>query len=184
MSDCTPVGPELPVARWVDTRDTLQLMTQVVGKVRLANTPLSNHWWNVVLYASACGLTTGLIPPATKSFHERCVPAGPAGCGDRGLLGRGLRRRHADARNQRRPRLARAGDTIGAVYVSQGFRWHIAAVNPAAIALLIELVFVLGTAGDHVPLELLLALLLFPLLRRLENPEAKPGEDAQDNQND
>ena len=70
MSDCTPVGPELPVARWVDTRDTLQLMTQVVGKVRLANTPLSNHWWNVVLYASACGLTTGLIPHGDKEFSR------------------------------------------------------------------------------------------------------------------
>jgi Family of unknown function (DUF5996) len=43
MSDRTSAWPELPVAQWVDTRDTLQLMTQVVGKVRLANTPLMNH---------------------------------------------------------------------------------------------------------------------------------------------
>jgi len=68
MSDSTPVWPELPVAQWVDTRDTLQLMTQVVGKVRLANTPLINHWWNVVLYVSARGLTTGLIPHGDKGF--------------------------------------------------------------------------------------------------------------------
>ncbi len=47
MSESTSAWPELPVAQWVDTRDTLQLMTQVVGKVRLANTPLMNHWWNV-----------------------------------------------------------------------------------------------------------------------------------------
>jgi hypothetical protein len=40
MSGSALVWPELPVAQWVDTRDTLQLMTQVLGKVRLANTPL------------------------------------------------------------------------------------------------------------------------------------------------
>ncbi len=60
--------PKLPVAEWIDTRDTLQLMTQVVGKVRMANTPLMNHWWNVVLYVSARGLTTGLIPHGDKAF--------------------------------------------------------------------------------------------------------------------
>ncbi len=39
--------PSIPVAEWLATRDTLQLYTQVVGKVRLANEPLINHWWNV-----------------------------------------------------------------------------------------------------------------------------------------
>ena len=68
MSESSSAWPELPVAQWVDTRDALQLMTQVVGKVRLANTPLMNHWWNVVLYVSARGLTTGLIPYADKGF--------------------------------------------------------------------------------------------------------------------
>ena len=43
MSESASAWPELPVAQWVDTRDTLQLMTQVVGKVRLANTPLMNQ---------------------------------------------------------------------------------------------------------------------------------------------
>ena len=57
-------------------------------------------------------------------------------------------------------------------------------MDSAGIALLIELVFVLGAAGDHVPLELLLALLLFAFLRRLGSPNAEPGEDAQNNQND
>src|SRR5688500_10110289 len=42
--------PSIPVVGWQDTRDTLQLYTQVVGKVRLANEPPSNHWWNVPLY--------------------------------------------------------------------------------------------------------------------------------------
>ena len=68
MSESASPWPELPVAQWVDTRDTLQLMTQVAGKVRMANTPLMNHWWNVVLYVSAHGLTTGLIPYGDKGF--------------------------------------------------------------------------------------------------------------------
>jgi Family of unknown function (DUF5996) len=45
--------PSLPVAQWRPTRDTLHLWTQVVGKIRLANTPLINHWWNVPLYQAA-----------------------------------------------------------------------------------------------------------------------------------
>ncbi len=56
--------PQLPVAEWAATRDTLQLWTQMVGKVRMANTPVVNHWWNVPLYVTARGLTTSLIPHA------------------------------------------------------------------------------------------------------------------------
>jgi hypothetical protein len=62
------VWPRLPVAEWIGTRDTLQLMTQVVGKVRMVNTPLVSHWWNVVLYVSARGLITGLIPHGGRAF--------------------------------------------------------------------------------------------------------------------
>ncbi|MGA2530179.1 MAG: DUF5996 family protein [Acidimicrobiales bacterium] len=54
--------PSLPVEEWAPTRDTLQLWTQIVGKVRMANTPIVNHWWNVPLYVTARGLTTSLIP--------------------------------------------------------------------------------------------------------------------------
>ena len=54
--------PSIPVAPWVDTRDTLHLLTQIVGKVRLANEPRINHWWNSTLYVSARGLTTSLMP--------------------------------------------------------------------------------------------------------------------------
>jgi hypothetical protein len=57
--------PAIPVADWQDTRDTLQLYTQVVGKVRLANEPTLNHWWNVPLYVTARGLTTSLMPHPT-----------------------------------------------------------------------------------------------------------------------
>jgi Family of unknown function (DUF5996) len=69
VSDRIGVWPELPVSQWADTRDTLQLMTQVVGKVRMVNTPLMSHWWNVVLYVSARGLTTGLIPHGDRGFQ-------------------------------------------------------------------------------------------------------------------
>jgi Family of unknown function (DUF5996) len=54
--------PELPYAAWKDTRDTLHLWTQVVGKVRLALTPWLNHSWHVALYVTARGLTTSPIP--------------------------------------------------------------------------------------------------------------------------
>jgi hypothetical protein len=53
--------PELALDGWQDTRDTLQLWTQVVGKVRLALEPMVNHWWQVPLYVSARGLTTSLM---------------------------------------------------------------------------------------------------------------------------
>lgn len=62
--------PALPVADWEDTRDTLQLYTQVVGKVRMANEPFANHWWNVPLYVTATGLTTSLMPHPTGPEFE------------------------------------------------------------------------------------------------------------------
>jgi hypothetical protein len=54
--------PELSYAAWKDTRDTLHLWTQVVGKVRLALTPWLNHSWHVALYVTARGLTTSPMP--------------------------------------------------------------------------------------------------------------------------
>ena len=56
-----PRWPALLLAHWEDTRDTLQLWTQVVGKVRLALEPMINHWWQVPLYVSVRGLTTSLM---------------------------------------------------------------------------------------------------------------------------
>ena len=50
--------PALPLDEWRETRDTLHRWTQIVGKIRLALTPLVNHWWNVTLYVTARGLTT------------------------------------------------------------------------------------------------------------------------------
>jgi hypothetical protein len=54
--------PALPLADWQDTRDTVHLWTQIVGKTRLALTPRVNHWWNVPLYVNSVGLTTSLMP--------------------------------------------------------------------------------------------------------------------------
>ena len=54
--------PALPLEAWQDTKDTLHMWTQVVGKVRLALSPLVNHWWEVPLYVSARGLTTSPVP--------------------------------------------------------------------------------------------------------------------------
>ncbi|WP_254791094.1 DUF5996 family protein [Blastococcus tunisiensis] len=62
--------PAIPVAGWLETRDTLQLYTQVIGKVRMANAGLSNHWWNVPLYPTARGLTTSLMPHPTGPFFQ------------------------------------------------------------------------------------------------------------------
>jgi uncharacterized protein DUF5996 len=53
--------PELPLAEWKDTYDTLHRWTQIVGKIRLALTPLENHWWNTTLYVTPRGLTTSAM---------------------------------------------------------------------------------------------------------------------------
>jgi hypothetical protein len=54
--------PALAYADWQDTCSTLHLWTQVIGKVKLALAPLSNHWWGVTLFVTARGLTTGAMP--------------------------------------------------------------------------------------------------------------------------
>src|ERR1700733_6175475 len=63
------VWPELPYPILQPTLETLQLWTQVVGKVRLAKTPWVNHSWHVTLYVSARGLTTSLIPYGALGFE-------------------------------------------------------------------------------------------------------------------
>ena len=61
--------PELPYAAWRDSCETLHLMTQIVGKIRLARTPWLNHSWHVALYVTATGLTTSPIPDGERSFQ-------------------------------------------------------------------------------------------------------------------
>ena len=61
--------PELTADAWRDTRTTLHLMTQIVGKIRLTLTPWQNHSWHVPLYVTARGLTTSPIPDRGRSFQ-------------------------------------------------------------------------------------------------------------------
>ena len=68
-SDQTIAWPALPLAEWKDTYATLHMWTQIVGKVRLALTPLTNHWWNVPLYVTSRGLTTSAIPYDNQPFE-------------------------------------------------------------------------------------------------------------------
>src|ERR1700730_413484 len=65
----SPEWPPLPFEDWEATCDTLHMWTQIVGKTRLALTPLQNHWWNVTLYVTPRGLTTSPIPFQQRTFE-------------------------------------------------------------------------------------------------------------------
>jgi Family of unknown function (DUF5996) len=54
--------PELRWEQWSATAETLHMWMQIVGKTRLALSPLQAQWWNVTLYVSACGLSTAAMP--------------------------------------------------------------------------------------------------------------------------
>jgi hypothetical protein len=61
--------PALPLDAWRETRDTLHLWSQMVGKTRLALTPPLNHWWHSTLYVCARGLTTSPIPYGDRTLE-------------------------------------------------------------------------------------------------------------------
>ncbi len=61
--------PDLPYAAWKDSCVTLQLWTQIVGKIRLAQTPWVNHSWHVPLYVTVTGLTTSPVPYGDRAFQ-------------------------------------------------------------------------------------------------------------------
>jgi uncharacterized protein DUF5996 len=61
--------PSLPLEAWRDTYATLHLWMQIVGKVRLAQSPWVNHSWHVTLYPTARGLTTSSIPHGARAFQ-------------------------------------------------------------------------------------------------------------------
>src|SRR5690348_6449035 len=69
MAEIAKAWPSLPFAAWRDTRATLHLWTQVVGKIRLAQAPMINHWWQVPLYVTARGLTTSPMPYGRRVFQ-------------------------------------------------------------------------------------------------------------------
>jgi len=62
MSRSDDIWPELAYPQWRDTAATLQLWTQIIGKIRLMLTPWVNHGWHVALYVTARGLSTRAIP--------------------------------------------------------------------------------------------------------------------------
>ena len=75
------IWPSLDYAAWRETCATLQLWTQIVGKIRLALGPWINHSWGVTLYVASRGLTTSLIPYGMRAFeiefdfirHQLCI---------------------------------------------------------------------------------------------------------------
>jgi hypothetical protein len=60
--------PSLPLEAWSDTYATLHMWMQVVGKVRLRQTPWINHSWHVTLYVTPRGFTTSFMPHGTRAF--------------------------------------------------------------------------------------------------------------------
>jgi hypothetical protein len=64
----TSLWPDLPLEAWSETCDTLHLWTQIAGKVRIATTPLINHWWNSTLLVTARGLAAPAMPYTGGTF--------------------------------------------------------------------------------------------------------------------
>ena len=61
--------PSLPLEAWRETYATLHMWTQILGKIRLAQSPWLNHSWHVTLYVTARGLSTSSIPHGARTFH-------------------------------------------------------------------------------------------------------------------
>jgi hypothetical protein len=61
--------PSLPLGAWSETYASLHLWTQIVGKIRLIQSPWVNHSWHVTLYVTPRGLTTSTIPYGTRTFQ-------------------------------------------------------------------------------------------------------------------
>src|ERR1700754_4112807 len=61
--------PALTLQDWLATRDTLHMWLQIVGKIRLAQSPPINHSWHTTLYVTSHGLTTSPIPHGERTFQ-------------------------------------------------------------------------------------------------------------------
>jgi hypothetical protein len=61
--------PSLSLDQWSDTFSTLHMWTQIVGKIRLIQSPWINHSWHVTLYVTSTGLTTSPIPYGFRTFQ-------------------------------------------------------------------------------------------------------------------
>ena len=81
--------PSLPLESWSDTCATLHMWTQIVGKIRLVQSPWLNHSWHVTLYVTSRGLTTSPMPHRTRTFeidfdfldHQLVIRASDGGLG-------------------------------------------------------------------------------------------------------
>jgi len=60
--------PRLRLSDWTETRDTLHMWVQIVGKIQMAHAPLLNHWWQATLRLSPRGLTTVAVPYRDGAF--------------------------------------------------------------------------------------------------------------------
>ena len=70
VAETRPSLPQLALEEWEDTKNTLHLWLQIVGKMRLASTAPRNHWWNAPLYVDVRGLTTRRMRAANGAVFE------------------------------------------------------------------------------------------------------------------
>ena len=68
ISPLSEVWPALPLEAWKDTYATLHMWTQIVGKIRLAQSPWVNHSWHCTLHVTPRGLSTGPVPHENRMF--------------------------------------------------------------------------------------------------------------------
>ena len=67
-NDASAQWPDLPFAAWSGTCNTLVLWLQIVGKVRIACTPLINHWWNATFKVTSRGPFAPAMPYHGRTF--------------------------------------------------------------------------------------------------------------------
>ena len=70
--------PALPLAAWEDTKRTLHLYCQIIGKLRLASHAKLNHWWHITLYPSPRGIATGCLRCEQGPVRDRARPTSPS----------------------------------------------------------------------------------------------------------
>ena len=63
-----PNWPPLPLESWQDTRDTVQMWTQIAGKICLALMPRVNHFWGIAFQVTPRGLVTPALPHGGRTF--------------------------------------------------------------------------------------------------------------------
>jgi len=61
--------PALQYRDWADTLDTVHMVVQILGKVRVALSPKEPEWAHITLYVSPRGLTTGPVPSPVGLFE-------------------------------------------------------------------------------------------------------------------